>query len=291
MVLGIKVATTEGKLIKSGGRVVKNVAGYDLCKLLVGSYGTLGVIVEASLKLFPRPATRAIWVLEPGTLGLARDLRRRILNSPLEPLCMFLLNAEASILLRNGPHSGEVQGLELWIEVGGSPKILERHASDLAEMGRSMGVPSRQLNEQAAESCRLRLGNYEQLFAGSFPDVMVLRATLPIAGSEEFLSFAQQVAEGEEVKIASFAQVGLGIVHLGLWGVKLGAAASRLVTNTRKAAASLGGALVVEQYPNGFNAEPDVWGPRGDHWEAMRRLKAEWDPKGVLSPGRFVGGL
>jgi glycolate oxidase FAD binding subunit len=120
---------------------------------------------------------------------------------------------------------------------------------------------------------------------------MVLRATLPIAGSEEFLSFAQQVAEGEEVKIASFAQVGLGIVHLGLWGVKLGTAASRLVTNTRKAAASLGGALVVEQYPNGFKAEPDVWGPRGDHWEAMRRLKAEWDPKGVLSPGRFVGGL
>jgi len=63
MVLGIKVATTEGKLVKSGGRVVKNAAGYDLCKLLIGSYGTLGVIVEATFKLFPRPARRATWVL------------------------------------------------------------------------------------------------------------------------------------------------------------------------------------------------------------------------------------
>jgi glycolate oxidase FAD binding subunit len=291
MVLGVKVATTEGKLIKSGGCVVKNAAGYDLCKLLVGSYGTLGVIVEASFKLFPRPASRATWVLEPGTLGLARDLRRRILDSPLEPLRMLLFNATALGVLQSGPHSGRARGLELWIEAGGSPRILERHAKDLAEMARSMGILYHQLNEQAAESCWGRLRNYEQLFADSFSEVMVLKASLPIASSEEFLSFAQQVAEGEEVKMAAFAQVGVGIVHLGLWEGKLGTVADRLATNARKAAASLGGALVVEKYPSGFNAERDVWGSPGDSLEAMRRLKAAWDPKGVLSPGRFVGGL
>jgi len=291
MVLGMTVATTEGKLIKSGGRVVKNVAGYDLCKLLVGSYGTLGVIVEASFKLFPRPATCLTLVLEPGTLGLARDLRRQILSSPLEPQRMVLFDSEAASLLRKGPPPGGAPGLELWIGVAGSPKILARHARELAEMGQSMGVPSRQLNEQAAEDCWVRLSAYEQLFAESFPDVMVLKASLPIANSEEFLSFAQQTAEGDEVKMASFAQVGVGIVHLGFWGARLGTAAHRLVTNTRRAAANLGGALVVEQYPNGLNAEPDVWGPQGDHLEAMRRLKAAWDPKGVLSPGRFVGGI
>jgi len=291
IVLGLKVATTEGKLIKSGGRVVKNVAGYDLSKLLVGSYGTLGVIVEASLKLFPRPASRATWVLETGRLDLARDLRRRILNSPLEPLCMVLLNPLAADLLGNGPHSGEAHGVELWVEAGGSPRILERHARDLAEMGRSVGVRSRLLSEQTADRCWSWLINFEQLFAGSFPEVLVLKASLPIASSEQFLSSAHQGAEGEEVRMAGIAQVGVGIVHLCLWGEKLGKVAARMVTNTRKAAQNLGGALVVEQYPNGFDAERDVWGAPGDALEAMRRLKAAWDPKGVLSPGRFVGGI
>jgi glycolate oxidase FAD binding subunit len=289
MVLGIKVATTEGKLIRSGGRVVKNVAGYDLCKLLVGSYGTLGVIVEASLKLFPRPAGRATWVLEAGTLGQARELRRSILNSPLEPLRMVLLNGLAAGLVQNGSDSGDGHGLEFWIEVGGSPKILERHARDLVELGRSVGIHNRCVGEPTAENCWHRLINFEQMFAGFSP--MILKATLPMASCEQFLSVAQQGAEGEEVKMAGIAQTGIGIVHLGLFGGKLETVADRLVSNTRKAAEGLGGALVVEQYPKGFTGEWDVWGSPGDAFEAMRGLKAAWDPKGILSPGRFVGGI
>jgi glycolate oxidase FAD binding subunit len=289
MVLGIKVATTEGKLIKSGGRVVKNVAGYDLCKLLVGSYGTLGVIVEASLKLFPRPAGRATWVLEAGTLGQARELRRRILNSPLEPLRMVLLNSLASSLLQNGSDSEDGHGLELWVEVGGSPRILERYARDLAELGRSVGIHSRWVSEPMAESYWHRLINFEQLFTGFSP--VILKATLPMASCEQFLSLAQQGAEGEDVKMAGIAQTGIGIVHLGLLGGKLATVAHRLVTNTRKAAEGLGGALVVEQCPKGFNAEWDVWGSAGDAFQAMRGLKAAWDPRGILAPGRFVGGI
>src|SRR5256712_11472737 len=100
---GMKIANTEGKLIKAGGRVVKNVAGYDLVKLLIGSYGTLGVIVEASLKLFPLPAERATFVASIRGLDSARELRRKILNSPLQPLRMALLDATAASISRAGP--------------------------------------------------------------------------------------------------------------------------------------------------------------------------------------------
>jgi glycolate oxidase FAD binding subunit len=291
MVLGIKVATAEGKLIKSGGRVVKNVAGYDLCKLLVGSFGTLGVIVEASFKLFPRPAARATWALEAGSLGLARDIRRRILNSPLEPLRLALFNGAALDLLGSDPASTNAPRLELWVEAGGAESILPRYARDLAEIGRSMGVPCRPLDAQTAAAAWARLGDYERLFAGSFPEILLLKAALPLASSEEFLSFAQQLAEGNATQMAAFAQVGVGIVHLGLWGQGIAALTERLVTAMRKAAAGLGGALLVEGYPRGFEAERDAWGQPGDSLEAMRRLKSAWDPRGVLSPGRFVGGI
>jgi glycolate oxidase FAD binding subunit len=289
MVLGIRVATTEGKLIKSGGRVVKNVAGYDMCKLLVGSYGTLGLIVEASFKLFPRPASRATWILEPVTLGRARDLRGRILNSPLEPLRMVLLDSGASGLFRLGTHPGEEP--ELWIEAGGSPRILDRHAKDLAEIGQSMGVASRRMDEQAELRLWDQLINFEHSLAALHTEVMVLKAALPIAGSEQFLSLAGQAAEGEGVRMAGIAQPGVGIVHLGLWAERLGDVAERLVTNVRKSAASLGGALVVERYPGSFQRERDVWGTPGDVLQSMRGLKAVWDPRGILSPGRFVGGI
>jgi glycolate oxidase FAD binding subunit len=289
MVLGIKVATTEGKLIKSGGRVVKNVAGYDLSKLFVGSFGTLGLVVEASFKLFPRPASRATWVLEPGTLGRARDLRGRILSSPLEPLRMVLLDSGASGLFRQGTHPGEEA--ELWIEAGGSPKILARHAKDLAEIGQSMGVASRRMDEQAEQQLWDQLINFERLLVALHSEVMVMKAALPIAGSEEFLSLARQSAEGEGASMAGIAQPGVGIVNLAVWGERLGEVAARMVMNARKSAENLGGALVVEQYPAGFEGERDVWGAPGDLLQSMRGLKAVWDPRGILSPGRFVGGI
>ncbi len=85
MVIGMKIATTEGKIVKTGGRVVKNVAGYDMGKLLIGSYGTLGVIVEASFKLYPLPAASATFVFAVDALHRARELRRSLQRSHLQP--------------------------------------------------------------------------------------------------------------------------------------------------------------------------------------------------------------
>src|SRR5208283_1213689 len=114
MVLGLRIATTDGKVVKTGGRVVKNVAGYDLGKLLTGSFGTLGVIVEASLKLFPKPPERATFTMRAGTLGIARDLRRSILRSPLDALRLVLLDPRAVALLDDSTQVQVRPGAELW---------------------------------------------------------------------------------------------------------------------------------------------------------------------------------
>lgn len=292
MVLGMKIATPEGKVIKTGGRVVKNVAGYDLVKLFIGSYGTLGVIVEASFKLYPLPAERATFVLPTGTLGIARDLRRKILHSPLQPMRLALLDPQASTLVRQGsPLALEIKEPEMWIEAGGSARVIERYKRELEDLGRAAGAPVQELNVTATEDLWSRVSDFPTWLKAAYPRLVILKAALPIAASEEFLSHAQQEAEGENARLASFAQVGIGVVHLCFLEFRTESGIPPLIGRLREAAQSLGGALVVEHCPADLKPNLDVWGPCGDNLGIMRKLKEMCDPKGILAPGRSVGSL
>lgn len=292
MVLGMKIATTEGKVIKNGGRVVKNVAGYDMAKLLIGSYGTLGVIVEASFKLFPLPSERATFVLPAGPLGVARDLRSRILRSPLQPMRLVLLDAVAAKLALAGtPLVREVEEPELWVEMGGSARVIERCAGELEELGKAAGAPVRRLETENADVPWTRIADFQTWLPDVCPDVAILKATLPDAASEEFLSRAQQEAENDKVRLASFTQLGIGILHLCLLEAESATARIALIRRLRSAAQDLGGALAVEHCHWDTKSRVDAWGPTGDDFAVMAKVKAAWDAKGVLAPGRFVGGL
>lgn len=289
MVLGMKIATSEGKIIKTGGRVVKNVAGYDLGKVLVGSYGTLGAIVEASLKLYPLPAQRATFVMRAGSFSTARDLRRRLLRSPLTPLRMVLLDARAATLVR-----GESRGAgeaELWLEVGGSERVLARCARELEELTRDVATRFGRWESGNAEPIWARIADPGNWLQAAYPELLVLKAALPLASSEEFLTYVHQEAAGEHLELAGVAQVGVGVVHLCVLAQKFDPGIEGWVKRARWVASSFGGSLVVEHCSPDLKSRVDVWGPTGDDFEAMRKLKAVWDPKGILSPGRFVGGL
>ena len=292
MVLGLKFATPDGKVIKTGGRVVKNVAGYDLGKLLIGSLGTLGVIVEASFKLYPKLAERATFMMPTGTLGIARDLRRRIQASPLQPLRLVLLDSAAATYVRaDSGLAPEAKEPEIWIEVGGSPRVIERCASDLEQLGRAVGSKLERVVDKDAETVWDRISDFPAALGATYPGLIILRAGLPRAGGEEFLSRAQQEAEGEKVRLASFGQTGVGTVYLCLLEYADGLGIPALVGRLRQAAEGLGGTVVVERCPSEFKQGVDVWGPAGDDFDTMRQVKALWDPKGILAPGRFIGGL
>ena len=292
MVLGMKIATTEGKVVKTGGRVVKNVAGYDIAKLLIGSYGSLGVIVEISLKLFPLPAHRATFVLTAGRLGIARDIRRRILASPLTPLRLLLLDSGAASLVRRGPPPAlEEFEPEIWLEFGGSLRVMERCAGELEDVAKAAGARISVLPLEEADGIWSRLTDFRPWLREVFPRLVVLKATLPDSASEEFLSRAQQEAENDKVQSAGFCQVGVGIVHVCLLGAESEAALVALIDRLRAAAQEFAGALVLEDASVEVKKQLDVWGPAGDDFAVMKKLKALWDPKGILSPGRFVGGL
>ncbi len=292
MVLGMKIATTEGKVIKTGGRVVKNVAGYDLGKLLIGSYGTLGIIVEVSLKLYPLPSERATFVFPAPNLDTARNIRRRILRSPLLALRMIHLDREASTLTSAAASVvADTQGPEMWVEAGGTPRVIERIARELEVMGRGVGTQVRRLEREEAERAWAWVSDFQTGVIEAHPGVIILKAALPSAASEEFLSRALKECENAKERLASFGQTGVGVVYVCL--VEVGHAANLIgsIKRLRSAAEDLGGALVIERAPNDLKAGAEVWGTPGDDFGMMWKLKAAWDPKGILAPGRFVGGV
>lgn len=292
MVLGMKIATVEGKVVKAGGRVVKNVAGYDIAKLLIGSYGTLGVIVETSFKLFPLPAGRETFVIPAGTLSIARDLRRRILHSPLTPLRMVLLNPRAAELTLAGtPLERSVREPEIWLEMAGSPRVLERCHGELEGLAKAAGAPLQRLASDDAENVWTRISDLQSWLPGRSPGVVILRALLPDASSEELMSRAEQEAENDKALLAGFAQLGVGVLHLCLLSEAATPAVLGLIRRLRGAVESLGGVLIVERCHWDIKDRVDAWGSPGDDFAVMKKIKETWDSKGTLSPGRFLGRL
>ncbi|HXJ96124.1 MAG TPA: FAD-binding oxidoreductase [Terriglobia bacterium] len=339
LVLGMKIVTAEGAIVKTGGRVVKNVAGYDLAKLLIGSYGTLGVIVEASFKLHPLVAERATWVIETGTLAAAREFRRALLRSPLTPLRMALLNGAARVMLEgNWGHGSGVRdqqpattmpessldasstppvGPAIWIEAGGSERVLARYAQELGALAQTIKASVHRLREEQKAGWD-RISDFGSWMTKEQGVPVVVKAALPIASSEEFLERAEEDAEGEGWLAIGLAQPGVGVVEVGLMRGTSAAAlnpeprtppAGRspsvgegpshesqapspgFIHRLREIARDLGGSLVVTRCPAELKPKIDVWGPPGDDFEVMGKLKAAWDPKGTLSPGRFVGRI
>jgi glycolate oxidase FAD binding subunit len=306
MVVGMKIATTSGKIIKTGGRVVKNVAGYDLAKLMIGSYGTLGIIVEINFKLYPVPARRATWTFQVSTLDAARDFRRRILNSPLSPMRMVLLDPGALAIARAEMRES---GFEIWLEFGGSERVINRSIETVQDISKACGITAGALEDSRAEAGWNGISDFRTA-AGSCPEPVILKANLPISATEDFLEFAQKEARKTGLPLACFCQNGVGIVHVcllsqdpftgrsavpppedGTGGEGRTGDIATLVARLRQAAAGTGGSLVIVRGPTDLKKQIDVWGGPGDGFDLMRKLKELWDPKGILSPGRFVGGL
>ncbi len=296
--LGVKVATTEGKIVKCGGRVVKNVAGYDLTKLLIGSYGTLGVVVEASLKLFPLPAERATFVFSLRNLDGARDLRRKLQSSPLEPLRMVVVDGlDRDSLLSDGHPEPACtdrpvsQSVEVWIEVGGTAKVIERYAREFEGLGRELGSAALRLESPNAERAWERLSDLRGWAGQVNATVSILKAILPIAATEEIIRHARQEAINTKLQLASVGQTTVGVAYICVWAPEDSPVVPGLVDRLRQASEGSGGTLVIEQASPALKALFDVWGAPGDDFEVQRKLKEAWDPKGILAPGRFIGKL
>jgi len=280
LLIGITVVRADGSVVKSGGRVVKNVAGYDLGKLYCGALGTLGVIVEASFKVRTLPQARAAARIACPNPAAAQDLVERILTAPLEPLFMELA--------ARVPAAGS--GCVLVVGFGGA----REDVADQAVTLRSLAHGADGLQELADEEADVLMAELRDSHAGSGEAFLGLKASLPATRAAAFIAALEEEGGANGLTMAVQAHAGNGIIHVRIERPDeppVQGSARAIVERLRAAAASLGGTLVVEHADPSIKPGLDLWGGGIEGLALMKRIKRTLDPGGILSPGRFVDGI
>src|SRR5712692_7540759 len=283
-VIGMRVVLADGRSIKAGGNVVKNVAGYDLCKLFCGSYGTLGLITELTFKLRPRPAeTRTI--IANGSLASLLAAGRAVISGPLFPVAVELLSSRMAEHLKVGERQRDCALLVRF--AGASRSVVSQTAQALKQVRSDRSAQARTLDED------------EHLWSNLAAVTLRLADNLSWRTSlrpSDLVSFVNEAAELETDEASHPALMW----HAGMGDGRLRAIARppvyhreavRALEQLRQKAENLGGHLVVESAPLEIKNEFDAWGGLGSAAELMKRVKTELDPQNLLSPGRFDARL
>ncbi|MBC8350849.1 MAG: FAD-binding oxidoreductase [Planctomycetes bacterium] len=282
-VIGIHAVDGRGLSFKGGGRVVKNVAGYDFCKLLTGSLGTLGVITEVTLKLKPIPDRFAIVFCSPTDLNQADRLLAALVNSETTPCAVELLVGPTWTADKQFTDlSSSGSSLFLAVAVEGTEPEVEWMTKQLGDEWRSEGVSSHQIIEgHAADEL---FGSMTE-FPSSGESPLVLRASIAPSGITRFIEAVQSLDANCSVQ----SHAGNGIVIARLSEFPSAGLAKTLVGNLQAVAASAHGNVVVLSNPGGSEmTHQSVWGAVDAPFELMSSVKREFDPKNILNPDRFV---
>jgi glycolate oxidase FAD binding subunit len=276
-VIGISVVNDEGQEIKAGGRVVKNVAGYDLMKLYTGSLGTLGIITQATLKLKPLPEASRLLVLSASLEDIARVLDQ-FQTSRTRPVCLDLLDPAASRLLGLG---GE--GWSLVVGFEDNFKAVTWQAQQLRqELPAELRPALREIPDDETEALWAALRDF-----ALWPETeLSFKANLLPSATPEFCRRAAASSPAPLLQV----RAGNGIVLGHRRGVTVEQART-LLEPLLAFAAEAKGNLIVTRCPPAWKSSLPVWGrPTGDR-ALMRAVKAKLDPGNLFNPGRFVDNI
>jgi glycolate oxidase FAD binding subunit len=254
LIIGMTIVLADGTIARSGGKVVKNVAGYDLHKLMTGAFGTLGVITEITFRLHSIPRHVQSFTIS------SRDVE------PLGQLLMNILDSHLStqsLQLRSS-----LSGFNLDVRLATLPEVIRDQASSLSKLAQSVQL---EVSDAESDVWNARQEYFDQA------EYFVVKATMlpsdisPIAATIRILG-------GNSITQAT-----------GIMTASIPAAASGQLEHLRKNLEAIGGSLTVLQHP--AHAVPVASTIPSDTLPLMRELKQRFDPNRILNPGRFVGGI
>ncbi len=294
-VLGLEVVLADGTVIRTGGKTVKDTAGYSLTHLFVGSQGTLGIITEATLRLRPLPGPRATMLAFFATLGAAGEAVAAITRAGIVPVTLELLDHETILAVDDAQQLGlDRDAAAMLLVESDAPGLAAATELDAAEAailaaGATSVVRAADATEAdwLRQARRLALRALERQGTVRMEDVGVPRARVP-----ELLAAIERITTAHGVRCATFGHAGDGNLHPNLIFERDDPAAERLTEVVRdeifRVALDLGGTVTAE---HGIGSARREWLPiqAGDGaMTAMRAIKAALDPLGILNPGRVL---
>ena len=287
--IGIRVVHADGTVTKAGGKVVKNVTGYDMNKLYIGSLGTLGLIVEASLKVMPLPASEGALLAFFPSIGAAGEAALGLMRTSLDTAFLTLVAGKAVKKLPGGQTGNS--GAALAVGVFGQAAPIGRVLRDAAEICTRNGAVE-VATVAVTEVTSLR----QALAEAPSGDATMLMARCGVRPESvaTFMASLAGLSDKHNFDFGAVAHVSHGIVHGGWTATKCPVEAQRMkmfIEEARGVATAEGGYLVLESAPPEVKPLVDSWGDAGGGQALMRNLKQQFDPTGVLNPGRFVGGI
>lgn len=281
LVIGMKMVMATGEQIKAGGKVVKNVAGYDMCKLFVGSLGTLGVITEVTFKMAPLPETAAT-IVARGGLDQLTQLVDAVFETTLLPSAVAILS-EAVAAGAGIP--GRSSAVAIWAE--GFEEAVTRHVAEVQAMAEGRGLSSAVVRGAEHQQLWSHVRDFGVHLAPDGDDAVVFRIAVPLAAVAPVVVTIDRL-RGEERPAQLIAHAGAGVVHVAL---PAAAGAGAWFSGLTALAQEHGGHAILAAAPPAVKDQVDVWGPPPPALGIMREIKRQFDPQGLLNPGRFVARL
>ncbi|MBM3941616.1 MAG: FAD-binding oxidoreductase [SAR202 cluster bacterium] len=309
--IGIGVVSGQGVMTRAGGKVVKNVTGYDLNKLYTGSLGTLGVIVEATFKLSPLPAAFGALLARFDSMGQAVTAGQALCAQVFAPQGLQVIavgqisgdKSPLTSLYERGegltpPLQRGVGGIYAIAFFAGRPSAVKRRLEDSARFLPERGAKDLERLEEAPARDLLHQLTDLGWSSESAPK-LGLKISVPPSAVGQVVAMLEKSPLYESAVAGIIADAGFGTVRLLRWGEEIppwpkGGEKDSLmqaIAALRAQVRALGGAVVVEQCPLEWKSQLDVWDDAPQGLEIMRRLKQKFDPQSILNPGRFLGRL
>ncbi|MBU8919742.1 FAD-binding oxidoreductase [Bacillus sp. FJAT-29953] len=283
VVIGLRIVYPDGKVIRSGGRVVKNVAGYDMNKLFIGSMGTLGVVSEVTVKLRPLPKYESLnLVLFPqGNMDEIKAFATKLLDSTMEPVTLELLSPSLSERLIGQRCYTIAVGLE---DVETSVRYQENFIQSIQPALSELKV----LSQQEAQSF---WNQFYSLSPNSSTDLTQASLKIGVVNMDvtHVIKASHLLSDSHNLEVEANGGLGHGLCQINLSGSKDDILSA--IQQTRELSTKLGGYTVINHLPFALRQEVDTWGKKPSHFFLLEGIKSKVDPNRVLNPKRFVGGI